>query len=40
MTIAGLHDFDRNNPADVAYERHQNAVLDSIVSVDKLCRQH
>ena len=40
MTIPGLHDFDRNNPADVTYERKQNGILDSIVSVDKLCRQH
>jgi hypothetical protein len=40
MTILGLHDFDRNNPADVAYEHKQNEILDSIVSVDKLCRQH
>ena len=40
MIVAGLHDFDRNNPADVAYEKQQNAILDSIVSTDKLCRQH
>jgi hypothetical protein len=40
ITIPGLHDFDRHNPADVAYEQQQNALLDSIVSVDKLCRQH
>ena len=40
MTIPGLHAFDRNNPADVAYEHKQNGILDSIVSVDKLCRQH
>jgi hypothetical protein len=36
----GLHDYDPRDPADVAYERQQNAVLDSIVGVDKLCRQH
>jgi hypothetical protein len=36
----GLHDYDPGNPADVAYERQQNAVLDSIVGVDKLCRTH
>jgi hypothetical protein len=40
ITIAGLHDFNPNNAADVEYERKQNAVLDSIVSTDKLCRQH
>ena len=36
----GLHDFDPHNPADVAYERRQNALLDSIVGVDRLCRHH
>jgi hypothetical protein len=36
----GLHDFDARNPADVAYERRQNALLDSIVGVDRLCRRH
>jgi hypothetical protein len=40
MTLTGLHDFNRNNPADVEYESKQNALLDSIVSTDKLCRQH
>jgi hypothetical protein len=37
---AGLHDYDARNPADVAYERRQNDLLDSIVGVDRLCRQH
>jgi hypothetical protein len=40
MTVAGLHDFDRNSAADIAYEQQQNAILDSIVSTDKLCRRH
>ncbi len=40
ITIPGLHDYDPNNPADVAYERQQNAFLDSIIGVDKQCRQH
>jgi hypothetical protein len=40
ITIPGLHDYDRNNQEDVAYERQQNALLDSIVGVDKQCRQH
>jgi len=40
ITVPGLHDFDSKNPADVEYERQQNAQLDSIVGVDKLCRRH
>lgn len=36
----GLHDFDPHDPGDVAYERRQNALLDSVVGVDRLCRQH
>jgi hypothetical protein len=40
MTIAGLHDYNSNDPADVAYERQQNAFLDSIIGVDKQCKQH
>jgi hypothetical protein len=40
ITMPGLHDYDPNNAADVAYERQQNALLDSIVGVDKACRRH
>jgi len=40
ITIPGLHDYDPGNAADVAYERQQNELLDSIVSVDKQCRHH
>jgi hypothetical protein len=40
VMIPGLHDFDRNNASDVAFDQHQNAILDSIVGVDKLCRTH
>lgn len=40
ITIPGLHDYDRNNPADVEYEHKRNALLDSIIGVDKKCRQH
>ena len=40
VVVPGLHDFDPKNPADIEYERRQNAILDSIVGVDKLCRQH
>ena len=39
-TGPGLHDYDPKNPADVAYERQQNALLDSMVGVDRQCRQH
>jgi hypothetical protein len=39
-TARGLHDYDPRNAADVQYERQQNALLDSIVGVDRLCRQH
>jgi hypothetical protein len=37
ITVPGLHDFDPKNPADVAYERQQNALLDSIAGADKQC---
>jgi len=40
IAIPGLHDYNPNNPADVAYERRQNALLDSIVGVDKQCGRH
>jgi hypothetical protein len=40
ITLAGLHDYNPNNPADVAYEQQQNALLDSILGVDKQCRHH
>ena len=40
VVVAGLHDYDRNNAADVAYENQMNALLDSIVGVDKKCRVH
>jgi hypothetical protein len=40
VTVPGLHDFDRGNPADVAFDAQQNAILDSIIGSDKLCRTH
>ena len=41
VEIPGLHDFDPGNPADVAYERQQNALLDVIMAADHGgCRQH
>jgi len=33
-------DYDANDPSKVAYEKQQNAELDSILNGDKLCRQH
>jgi hypothetical protein len=38
--VAGLHDYNRANAADVAYERQQNALEDSISSGDRKCRVH
>lgn len=40
ITVPGLQDYNSGNAADVAYERQQNAFLDSIVGVDKKCRRH
>jgi hypothetical protein len=40
VIVPGLHDYDRSNAADVAYERQQNALLDSIRGVDKKCHAH
>ena len=40
ITVPGLHDYDPNNSADVAYERERNALLDSIIGADKQCRHH
>jgi hypothetical protein len=40
IVIPGLHDYDPGNAADVAYERQQNALLDSIAGGDKKCRAH
>ena len=40
ITVPGLHDFDRNNAADVEYERQQDAILFSILGQDKICRHH
>jgi hypothetical protein len=40
ITIPGLDDFNPSNAEHVAYERQQNALLDSIVGVDRKCRRH
>jgi hypothetical protein len=38
IVVSGLHDFNRNNAGDVAYENQQNALQDSLG--DKKCRVH
>jgi hypothetical protein len=40
VTIPGLHDYNPNNAADVAYEHQQNALQDAVAGVDKKCRVH
>jgi len=40
ITIPGLHDYDPNSSTDVAYERQQNALQDSIAGADKKCHVH
>jgi hypothetical protein len=40
VEIAGLHDFNPSNPADVEYERKQDALLFSMLGPDKECRHH
>ena len=40
IILPGLHHYDPGNPADVAYERQQNVLQDSIVGGDKKCRVH
>jgi hypothetical protein len=40
ITLPGLGNYDAGNAADVAYERQQNALQDSIASGDKKCRVH
>jgi hypothetical protein len=35
--VSGLRDYNRNNAADVAYGRQQNAVQASIAGADKQC---
>jgi hypothetical protein len=37
ITIPGLHDYNRDNAADVAYERQQNALQDSVTAGGKRC---
>ena len=40
IVVPGLHDYDRNDAADVAYERQQNSLQDSVAAGDKKCRVH
>ncbi len=40
VVVPGLHDYNPADQADVEYERQQNAILDSILGPDKLCREH
>lgn len=37
ITIPGLHAYNRHNPADIAYERQQNALQDSVTAGGKKC---
>jgi hypothetical protein len=39
-TLPGLHDFDPNSSADVAYEQQQNALQDSVAGADTKCHVH
>jgi hypothetical protein len=40
VVFPALHDYNAGSAEDVLYERQQNALLDSIIGEDKLCRQH
>jgi hypothetical protein len=40
ITIPGLHDYDPNSSTDVAYERQQNALQDSVAGADTKCHVH
>jgi hypothetical protein len=40
ITLTGLHDYNRNDAADNAYERQQNALQDSVAAGDRKCRVH
>jgi hypothetical protein len=40
ITLAGLHDYNPSDPADVAYEKQQNALLDSVAAGDQKCKVH
>jgi len=39
-TVAGLHDYQAGNSADVAYENRQNHVLDRLAADGPSCHRH
>ena len=40
VTVPGLHDFNPTDPADVAYEQQENALLDQVTAGGSTCHQH
>jgi len=40
IIVPGLHNYDAQNAADVAYERERNTLQDSVVGPKSKCRQH
>ena len=40
IVLPGLNDYDPSNPADVAYEKQQNALQNSVAGGDRKCRVH
>lgn len=40
ILVPGTHDFDPKSPADVDYERRQDALLFSMLGPDTACRHH
>jgi hypothetical protein len=40
IVLPGLHDYNQNDAADVAYERQQNGLQDSVAVGDKKCLVH
>jgi hypothetical protein len=40
ITVPGLHDYNPASSTDVAYERQQNALQDSVAGADKKCHVH
>jgi hypothetical protein len=40
IVVPGTHDYNPSNPADVEYERKNDALLFSLLGPDKECRHH
>lgn len=40
IVVPGTHDYNPSNPADLEYERKQDALLFSMLGADKECRHH